>query len=47
MGLLAQCDIARKPENKSKNRYGNIVACKIDEEYLGKYKFLVLDIVLY
>ncbi|GFO41460.1 receptor-type tyrosine-protein phosphatase kappa, partial [Plakobranchus ocellatus] len=26
MGLLAQCDIARKPENKSKNRYGNIVA---------------------
>ncbi|XP_059151900.1 receptor-type tyrosine-protein phosphatase T-like [Physella acuta] len=26
MGLLAQCEIARRPENKVKNRYGNIVA---------------------
>lgn len=27
-GLKAKCEIARKPENKFKNRYGNIVACK-------------------
>lgn len=27
-GLKEKCDIARKPENKLKNRYGNIVACK-------------------
>ncbi|XP_055884947.1 receptor-type tyrosine-protein phosphatase T-like isoform X2 [Biomphalaria glabrata] len=26
MGLLAQCEVARKLENKVKNRYGNIVA---------------------
>ena len=28
MGLLALCEVARRPENKAKNRYGNIVACK-------------------
>ena len=27
-GLLFSCDVARKSENRSKNRYGNIVACK-------------------
>lgn len=26
MGLLALCEVARRPENKAKNRYGNIVA---------------------
>ncbi|CAL1546634.1 unnamed protein product [Lymnaea stagnalis] len=26
MGLLAQCEVARRQENKVKNRYGNIVA---------------------
>ena len=28
MGLLALCEVARRPENKAKNRYGNIVACE-------------------
>lgn len=28
MGLRAKCELARRPENKLKNRYGNIVACK-------------------
>ncbi|XP_041359713.1 receptor-type tyrosine-protein phosphatase kappa-like [Gigantopelta aegis] len=26
MGLLALCEVARRPDNKAKNRYGNIVA---------------------
>ena len=26
MGLTAHCEQARKPENRSKNRYGNIIA---------------------
>ena len=28
MGLLALCEVARRAENKAKNRYGNIVACE-------------------
>lgn len=27
-GLTASCEVAKKPENKDKNRYGNIIACK-------------------
>jgi len=27
-GVTAMCEAARKDENKNKNRYGNIVACK-------------------
>ena len=36
MGLKAKCEIARKPENKVKNRYGNIVACKLRDTVVCK-----------
>ena len=26
-GLTATCEVARRDENKGKNRYGNIIAC--------------------
>ena len=35
MGLKAKCDVAKRPENKHKNRYGNIIAC----EYLHKCRY--------
>ena len=28
-GLTAKCEVARRPENKLRNRYGNIVACEL------------------
>ena len=26
-GLTATCEVAKREENKTKNRYGNIIAC--------------------
>ena len=28
-GLTASCEVARREENKAKNRYGNIIACTV------------------
>jgi len=32
-GLVSPCDVARKSENRTKNRYANIVACKYNYNY--------------
>ena len=34
-GLQYKCEIAKQPQNRNKNRYGNIVACQFFILFMG------------
>lgn len=44
-GLTASCEVAKKPENKDKNRYGNIIACKSTKAKMNVFRRCKSDCV--
>lgn len=44
-GLTASCEVAKKPENKDKNRYGNIIACKSTKAKINFFRRCESDCV--
>lgn len=44
-GLTASCEVAKKPENKDKNRYGNIIACKSTKAKINVFRRCKSDCV--